>query len=207
MPHSKKELSQLLNNSIKAEKKAERLQSRGQFLFKKEGEYFITIIVLLSGRKNEKIKVVGSIKPYVFDDIFWKVLNMPDNCDAPIGLRANGAFKFNGLVVFSELIDYNSAEELPELASSLLHKCYGQLVDIIKDLNSVDDFLALAKGIEKRGLFDYNLAYMISLIANKKYNEAKAVAEKLQLHGEFGSVQNEGKYIYEHIIEYCNRYM
>lgn len=205
MPHSKKELSQLLNNSIKAEKKTEGLHSRGQFLFKREGEYFLTIIVLLSGRMNEKIKVVGSIKPYAFDDIFWKVFNMPDNCNAPMGLRANGAFKFNGLVVFSEIIDYNSVERLPELAASLLHKCCGQLTDVIKGLNSAEDFLALAKGIEKRGLFDYDLAYMISLIASRKYNEAKSVAEELQLHGKFGSVQNEGKYIYEHIVEYCNR--
>lgn len=96
----RKDLEQLLKFSMKEVKKAYGLKSRGQSLFQKKGDYFITVTAIVSGRKNEQIKVFGEIKPYAFDDIFWKAFHMPENCDAPMSLRVNGVFRFHGLVLF-----------------------------------------------------------------------------------------------------------
>lgn len=204
MLFSKKDLTQLLKTAIKETKKADGLNSKEQFLFKKYGDYFITISVLLSGKKNEKIVAVGSIKPYAFDDIFWQVLHMQDKCSGPMSLRLDGGFNLHGLILFWEYADYSCKEELPATAASLLHKCYMQLVNTIDSLKSVEDFLALAMETENHRLFDHELFYLISLVADKRYDEARSAAKELQSKGQYGRFQKEGKYIYEYIIEYCD---
>lgn len=81
------------------------------------------------------------------------------------------------------------------------------MADTIEKLESIDDFLALAKETANPKLFDYELAHMLSLIADKKYKEAKIIAEEQQAQGSHGRYLKAGKYTYEYIIDYCDEHL
>lgn len=82
-----------------------------------------------------------------------------------------------------------------------------ELVDTIEELKSVDDFLALAKETPNHGQFDYKLACMLSLIADRNYKEARSIAEKLETQGSHGMYIKEGKTTYEYVVDYCKEHL
>ena len=197
-------LNKMMIESIQEDKKQYNLKSKGCILYKKEGDYFVTIIIGITGMRSDEIRVAGYLKPYIIDDIFWDVFHMSDNSKAPMGLRANGAFKVDPLVVFSNTIAYEEAEKIGTIAKDLLHQCHQEIIHVIEEINDMNGFLLFAKDKGETGFFDYDLTCMLLLIHNKKYQEAGKIAEEQLSNGNHGRFKNEGKYIYEHIVDYCN---
>ncbi|MFV0393152.1 MAG: hypothetical protein ACK5LC_01965 [Coprobacillaceae bacterium] len=204
MKVNKKFLDKELQNAIKPIVKEYKLKSRGITLFKEIDDYFIYITISISGMKKEKIAITGYIKPFIIDDLFWKVFNMSNNSNEPISLRANGAFKIDGLTVFSKNIEYEEIENIPNLSKELLRECYNKIVDLTNKFSNVNEFLVYSEKVEKKVLYDYNLVKMLLLINEEKYVEAKGIAEEQIKNHKYGRFQNEGKFIYDHIVDYCN---
>ena len=204
MKFRKKELDKKLANSIKIDTKNYGLKSRGITLFKKVNDYFIYITIGISGINGEKIAISGYVKPYVVDDVFWKVFNMSKNSEEPMGLRANGAFKIDGATAFLENIEYGDVHNIGDVAKELLKKCYEKLMSIVNEFKNYNDFLEFSKESKSKTLYDYALVNMLLLINEGKYSEARQDAEKNILDNKYGRFRNEGKFIYEHIIDYCN---
>lgn len=203
MKINRKTLDKMLIDSIQEDKKEYKLKSRGCSMYKKVGDYFVTIVMAITGMESEKIRVTGYVKPYIIDDIFWDVFHMSGNSKAPMGLRANGAFKVDSLTVFSSTISYEKVEKIGIIAKDLLYQCHEKILHVIEEINDYNDFLLFARDIEDHGFFDYNLTYMLLLIYDKKYQDARTIAEEQLLSGDHGRFKNEGKYIYEHIVDYC----
>lgn len=204
MKLNRNSLNKILLNSIQIDKKEYKLKSRGCSLYKKVDDYFVDIMISISGMQQEYIAVNGFVKPYIIDDIFWEVFHMSDNGKESMGLRANGAFKVDSLNVFSSTVIYGEIENIGTLAKKLLFQCHEEILNVIKQFKSFDDFLIFANNREKKMLFDYNLVTMLLLINEKKYGEARMTAEEMIANGKYGRFKNEGKYIYEHIVDYCN---
>lgn len=57
-------------------------------------EDFFAYAVCFVQFSNERYELVLgiNIKCYVYDDLFWKILNMAENINRKESLRANGAF-------------------------------------------------------------------------------------------------------------------
>lgn len=204
MKVNKKTLDKKLKDVIKPYAKEYKLKTRGITLFKKINDYFIYITISISGMNQEKIAITGYIKPLIIDDLFWEVFQMPDNSKEPIGLRANGAFKVDGLTVFSKNMEYKDIDSIDEMAKTLLEECYVEITNLVNQFDSIHDFLVYSEKIENKILYDYNLVKMLLLINDKKYIEAKEEAEKQIKSDKYGRFKNEGKFIYEHIVDYCN---
>jgi hypothetical protein len=199
----KSELNKKIKDSLKSELKRFALKSRGIVYFKRSGDYFITIMMAISGMKQEKIITTGAIKPYLIDDLFWNVFQMPDNCNEPIGLRANGAFKVDGLNIFQKNIEYETIENIGLISKDMLSDCMAMLENKISEFASYEDFLNFSKTADTDGYYDYNLVKMLLLINDKQYQQAGALAEELILKGDKGRFKNNGKYTNEHIVDFC----
>ena len=205
MKLNRSDMNKIVKDSIREDAKYYRLKSRGIVLYKREDDYFLSIIICVSGKNQEKIQITGYIKPFVIDDIFWKVFHMPENSKEPIGLRANGAFKVDPLEVFEKNVEYGSIDEIENISRELLRECHEKISSVLKELDSLSEFLSYAKEKtdEKLGLFDYNLVDMLLLINDGKYQEAKMIADEQILKKEYCRFKNEGKFIYEHIVDFC----
>lgn len=204
MKLSKKEIDKAIKDSIQMDAKKGQFKSRGNIFYKKMGEYFIRIMIRSSGLKQEYIKVRGDIKPYVVDDIFWEVFHMPDNSREPMGLRANGAFAVEPLNVFEEFVEYREAEKIGTISRELFSKCYERVMYAVKSFGNLNDFLLFAETEGVNQLFDYDLVNMLFLIDGKRYQEAEEIAKEQISNKNYGRFKNEGKFIYERIVDYCD---
>ncbi|WP_255387560.1 hypothetical protein [Listeria sp. ILCC792] len=201
----RKEVDKIIIASTKEDVKLYKLKLKGGILYKKLGDYFIYLRLNVTGMNNDILRVRGNIKPFVSDDIFWEVFNMQSNIDEPMSLRANGAFKVDGFEAFYEDSEFKSLESLQTLSKELLNKSYKYLEQLVFSFNNYNDFLDFTKTQTKEQLYDYDLVNMLLLIYKKEYTDAKENAVKCMENNKYGRFNNEGKYIYEYIVDYCNK--
>lgn len=207
MKIKKKELDNYIKVTVKEIKKQYGYQTRGQSLFKKEGDYFISNLIFATGIDQNLISVRGRVKPYFFDDIFWEVFHMAENSEQPMGLRANGAFAVWGLEIYNKEVKVGDYDEVRTYVSEMLRKCDAEIIDFIHKTGSdFKAFVDFSKTIVGPDIYDVALGEMLVNIKEKNYQEAKNIAKAEIKNGRHGNFQNEGKYIYEHIIDFCEQY-
>ena len=197
----------MISTSIKEDLKKYKLKSRGGIYYKKIRQYFIYMHIGVTGMENDIVRIRGYVKPYIIDDIFWEVFNMKSNSNEPIGLRANGAYKVDGFEDFYNDVKYGDVESLRDVSKELIGKCYEDLEETVNHFKKFDEFLHFSKSSGKNQLYDYNLFDMLLLINARKYKEAKSIATNLIKKHEYGRFSNEGKNIYEYIVDYCNKHI
>lgn len=204
MKISRKELDKNIKRVLKNIVKGYGYKTRGNVLYKKYKDYFISILISSTGQNNNLINIRGNIKPYFMDDIFWDIFKMEDNIKAPMGLRADGAFTVRSLQIFNENREVADYQEVENYVKELLLECDKYIIKIIEELGEdLWKFIAYSHEQANPGLFKYALAKMLLDIREKNYQEAYNTAvEELNNH-RYGGLQNEGKDIYEHIKYYC----
>lgn len=204
MKITRKELDKNIKIAIKGEVKKYGYKTRGNVLYKKSDGYFISILLAATGINNNLINVRGTVKPYFFDDIFWTVFQMQENLKQPMGLRADGAFSVRGLQIYNqykEVEDYNDVEGYVE---TLLEKCDAEIMKVINEVG--DDFrkfIDYSKDVEDPGLYEYILSEMLLEIKEGNYLEARNLAINELKNHRHGDFKNQGKYIYEYVIDFC----
>ncbi len=203
----RKELDKIIVDSIRADMKSNKLKSKGGVLYRRLGDYFIYIRFSVTGINNDILRARGNIKPFVSDDIFWEVFNVQSNIDEPMSLRANGAFKVDGFEAFYEDAEFKSLESLQTLSKELFEKSYKYLEQLVISFNSYNDFLDFTKAQTKKQLYDFDLTNMLLQIYEKNYKDAKENAIRCMENNKYGRFSNEGKYIYEYIVDYCNKFI
>lgn len=158
--------------------------------FSKQGNSFI--IVLMSIMKHEIIDYRIEIKEYVYDDIFWKIMQMPENSEEPDSLRAVGAFRAPSMLIKQGQLDITEKyEELAELFISDIEK---SVQEFIEQYNLDDYALNNAKGWNNKTL--RCLAY----IHQGKIYEAKKLAQYYIDCGDEGGFKNAGKFFFEWLL-------
>ena len=204
MKITRKELDKNIKIALKSQVKKYRYKTRGNVLFKKSDDYFISILFAATGVNNNLINVRGTVKPYFFDDIFWTVFQMQENLNQPMGLRADGAFAVRGLQIFNqykEIEDYNGVEEY---VGKLLDMCDVEIMNVINEVgNNFRKFINCSKEVEDPGLYDYVLGEMLVYIKEENYLKARNLAVNELENHRYGDFKNQGKYIYEHVVDFC----
>ena len=204
MKLKRKELDKHISDAVKERLKKYGYKRRNINLFKKQGDYFVTIVIFATGMDNNMIQVWGEVKPYIFDDIFWKVFQMEENLEQPMGLRANGAFTVRGLEIYDQYQEVQSYDEVEGYVDEMLRNCDEAIMALINRIGSdFHAFLEYSKGVGQPGLYDYALCKMLLDIKEENYQDARDLAIdeiKNHRHGDFA---NMGKYIYEYVVDFC----
>lgn len=200
--HDLRLLEKDIQKTIKRQGVLKSLKMISNCVYCKMEEFFIYAVYFVQ-LKNKGYELVLriNIKPYVYDDLFWELLNMADN-NQKDSLRANGAFACPSLElkeIAYEIVSLDSLEELvsnamlefkreTELFINQVHKEYG-------DFNSYI--------LEQSGILDERLLKMLAYICNENYSDAMKLATSEIELGNRGGYSNEGKDIYKHILNYC----
>lgn len=204
MKITRKELNKNIKIAIKNQIKKYGYRTRGNVLYKKSDNYFISILLAATGINNNLINIRGTIKPYFFDDIFWTVFEMQENINQPMGLRADGAFAVRGLQICNQYKEVEDYSDVEEYVRKLLEECNAEIMKVINEVgDDFKKFINYSKDIEDPGLYEYVLSKMLLDIKEGNYLGARDLAiYELENHRN-GGFKNEGKYIYEYIVDFC----
>lgn len=90
----KQESMRSLEAELRKNKKAYGISTLSGLVFKKIEDFFVCQLItpIIKEGKDLVIQLQLDIKPYIYDDIFWDIMDMKDNKHAKESLRANGAF-------------------------------------------------------------------------------------------------------------------
>ena len=168
-----------------------------------EGDYLIdcNIIVYKIG-KSFDLGAKFRIKPLFVDDLFWEVFGMESNKNAPFSLRVNGAFSFRPTLAEFHRERLNSLE-LEKQVTVIIRRLLEFSKEIVNSFKSFDDFYNYATKKSNIGLFDPKLYLMINNIKDGNFYKALKLAQEELNQGRSGDFENEGKNIYEWVVEYC----
>lgn len=185
-----KEKEKKINNSIKIEAKKRKYKLRQDIVFFVKEKYFIYCIVYLDN-KNE-INYSINIKELAYDDIFWKVMNMEENCDEPLSLRAIGAFKSYPVVICNDKFIYE--DDVDKIAKGILDNMEIMTKEFIK-ANDLDEYI-----LNEYNGYDKDFLSCIVYLKKGRFSMAKNIAKKNIENGQSGGFRNEGKTFFEYVL-------
>lgn len=204
MKITRKEIDRYINEVLKVERKKYGCRKRENIIFKKYKDYFVSIRTSATGLNNDEVVVYGEIKPYYFDDVFWEVFKMPENSNEPMGLRANGAFSIWSFKLFEDRKTIKDYAEVTPYVIDKISEYDKKLCEAVDGFgNDSKNFIDYVETIENTGMYDKALGKMLYNIKEKQYDKARELASYEISQNRYGSFGNEGKYIYEHVVDYC----
>ena len=205
----KKVLDRHLGQVLKAHIKSYGYRMRDYSVFKEVSGFFVSALFWAGGWNGDEVGVRMDIKPYYFDDVFWEVIKMPTNSQAPVSLRAVGAFAVRSLSFFEKSRVIKEYDEVEGCVLEFLEACDVATREmLLKTGNNAQTFVEYTKTLEEPYLYyDLKLGEILLLIKQGDYPAAKEIAlHELENHST-GYIRNEGKWTNEHVVEYCERMM
>lgn len=200
-----KELKQAIRNAAKRLK----LKSRSERFFDKVGDYLVKYMIDINFPDNKFRLIIRSyIKPYIIDDIFWEVFDMASNSQAPMSLRAVGAFTVDTFTLPTKIAEKDwtmedlDLEKVETKVLEVLSETHGEVLKLISSFSDFEDFYTYV--VENAPIpARYDLMGMLWMIHREQYQEALQMAEGLIAKRDFGDFQNKSKWINEYIVDYC----
>lgn len=132
------------------------------------------------------------IKNYDYDDIFWKIMQMPSNSKKNDSLRACGAFKAPSVLLKKGEVELTEKyEEQAEYLVGLVDECSRNFMEKY----DVDEYI-----INYENGMDKEILKCLAYIHMNKTEEAIKVAQDSVNNGNRGNYENEGKAFFDWIL-------
>lgn len=132
------------------------------------------------------------IKNYDYDDIFWKVMQMPTNSKKNDALRANGAFKSPSILLKKGEINLtDKCEEHAEYLVGLVDEHSRNFMEQY----DIDEYV-----IEYEDGMDKEILKCLAYIHMNNIEQAVKIAQNSIKDGDRGKYENEGKAFFEWIL-------
>lgn len=200
-----KELKQAVRNAAKRLK----FKSRSKNVFDKVGDYFVHYMIDINFPDNKfRLIIRPYIKPYIIDDIFWEVFDMASNSQAPMSLRAVGAFTVDTFTLPTKIAEEDwtmeglDLEKVETKVLTVLSETHEEVLKFISSFSDFEDFYTYV--VENApNPARHDLMGMLLMIHREQYQEALQMAEGLIAKRDFGDFQNKSKWINEYIVDYC----
>lgn len=176
-----------LDKKIKEQAKKHGFKRNSGFLYLKNGENFVDIVYTYSD--SCRIAYDLNIKKYSYDDIFWDIINMPENKKEPMSLRARGAFAAPSIIVKDDSIPLSP--DMDDVASSFCEKIAYEAADFLNH-NDVNEYV-LSKN-------ESPTLKCLAYIDKNEISSAIKIAKDELKRGELGDVQNEGLGFFEWLL-------
>ena len=204
-----KQLEKELKQAIRVVAKKLKLKSRSKNVFDKVGDYFVHYMININFPDNKfRLIIRPYIKPYVIDDIFWEVFDMASNSQAPMSLRAIGAFTVDTFTLPTKIAEEDwtmedlDLEKVETKVFEVLSETHEEVFKLISSFSDFEDFYTYV--VENAPIpAHYDLMGMLLMIHREQYAEALQMAEDLIAKRQLGKFQNKSKWINEYIVDYC----
>lgn len=191
-----KEQQRLLLQKIKAMAKKEEYKICDQFIFKKVDDNFVSMPFVFVDRR--KIVYHIGIKKYIYDDIFWEIMNMSENSKERQSLRACGAFKSPYIVLEDDSMEFT--EDLDDLAKRLVMRIKEVVGDFL-DRHTIAEY-----AIENaENIFNGDTLQCIVLVDMGEYERAKEIAKEAVRNDEDGGFENLGRTFFQWLLHYLRK--
>lgn len=176
-------------------------------IFLRKADFFLSIFICETGINNNIVMAASSFKPMFMDELFWDIMGMNSNSKSPLSLRATGAFTITGLTIFERRVEITDISEVSGVVDEMVDKSYLEFITVLESLSyECDNFIKLAES-QNDVHYDMELGKILFSIKNNDYKGAYNIAQKAIILGRKGHFANEGKYIYERVVEYCMKKM
>ena len=200
-----KELKQAVRNAAKRLK----FKSRSKNVFDKVEDYFVHYMIDINFPDNKfRLIIRPYIKPYIIDDIFWEVFDMASNSQAPMSLRAIGAFTVDTFTLPTKIAEEDwtmedlDLEKVETKVFEVLSETHEEVLKLIGSFSDFEDFYTYV--VENApNPARHDLMGMLLMIHREQYAEALQMAEGLIANRKLGKFQNKSKWINEYIVDYC----
>lgn len=204
MKYKKNTLDKIITSNLKEIARSSEYRKNGYYLFKKYNNYFLSIFICETGFDNNYISVAGEIKPLFIDNVFWDIMKMSSNKTAPLSFRANGAFTVPSLTIFYQKTEVVEISSVKSIVDNLVKKCNAEFLSVIDKIpDPYQDFVKYAVDHADE-FYDIELIEILTSIEKQDYDKAKKIALVQLSKGIKGHFANDGKYVYELVVEYCN---
>lgn len=147
-------------------------------LFREEAGWFVSVSPSVY-IYEQSTKASISAKPMTIDPIFWDMVGLPENNDAPLSFRLNGAWTCRPPHI--DEVSIEEHEDVGIVAGRLLEAANGQLANV-GGCWSVDEFLSLCRTSGANG--DSYLPCVVStLVALGREHDALDICKSAKERG------------------------
>lgn len=185
-----KEQKKELRNLIVAYAKKLGYKARQNTIFRVKDAAMVYCDFLVVDSKKLIYRV--SIKNYDYDDIFWKIMQMPSNSKKNDSLRASGAFKAPSVLLKKGEVELTEKyEEQAEYLVGLVDECSRNFMEKY----DIDEYV-----IECEDGMDKEVLKCLAYIHMNNIEQAVKIAQSSINDGNRGNYENGGKAFFEWIL-------
>lgn len=185
-----KEQKKQFAKTIRNASKKKGFKVRSYAIYGLEGNAFIHCDYLVN---SQKMFYSIYIKNYEYDDIFWKIMQMPSNSKQADSLRAIGAFTAPSILI--EEGEVELTENYEELAESLVELIMERSHDFMKNYD-IDEY-----AVNNAGGMNIDTLRCLAYIHMNNIEQAVKIAKNAIKDGDSGGFMNEGKTFFEWMLD------
>lgn len=191
-----KELNRALLAILKSNVKTYGIKKKDYMIWGTKNELYFSLLIDVKERDGHcYCTSMELLKPLWLDELFWDIIDMPENKSEPLSLRCIGAFALHGMQFYEceqEILQW-SVEELEQCVISYME----HFVDTMNtsNLETYDSIFDISEyqGEEQE---------ILRFIHRQEYQEA---LERIQLMEDEGHFQNKGIWFREYAEKYCEQ--
>lgn len=190
-----RELKNALPKIIQSEIKKYKLKKKDYMVWVQKKDLFFDMMIYICERDGHCYCVsTERLKPMWIDDLLWDLLEMPENKNEPVSLRAIGAFAVYGSEIYStkeELLNWE-LEELRQCVVRYIEHFYQNTQSC--EIGAFYDCMCISP-------YQQELRRGLSFIHNGEYEKA---IEYLSTCDK-GNLCNKGIWVNDAMTDYCKK--
>lgn len=175
-------------------------------IYKGLGEFFTHAVFFVRVVDGDfKLVVRHYIKTYEEDNLFWTIFNMPDNINQRESLRANGAFVVQSIQLAESQYTIMINSDLESISKTVLEEFEIKVGKFLESINlSHEEYYQYI--LHQANFLSEKLKKMLAYILLNESDKALCLAKAEIEKGNRGGYQNDGKDIYQYIVDYCKNH-
>lgn len=195
-----RELSKRLPLEIRKLNKKYKLQYAHGFLYRFEGDFLYIAMPSIPSTMYGKLKCNVEIKPWVLDEIYWKVqqMNLEELLRQPKSFHVRGCFTVKE-IYFGKLPIYQvTNDNLVEIIENMVIEFERFIEEHKKKLTNIE---CIINNLDEYEISDLNKALVY--INQKEYEKALFILQNEEEKGGIIHVDKNGKTAKEYAIDFC----
>lgn len=195
-----KEQQKLLEKHINEAVKDFGWHRKSGTVYKVIGENFVHANYIIIN--SQKMVFDVWIKKYIYDDLFWTIMDMEENINGSESLRAIAAFKSPSILI--EDSSFDLADDIQELAKRFMNT----ITAAVRGFTEKYDVAEYILDNKKPAGFFYNgeVLKCIVHIDRQEYSYAEEIARKSIENGDHdGGFENRGRGFFDFLLSYIKK--